>query len=957
MFATLGEAFREKQAENSASSPLDNAGKTLNLINVQDYPVHDNLQLKPSSPTHPHFASGNEDIRGGFSTQSPSNSPRPTYRVPARRTSGYQTWADPLAASPRGRPVSMPPNLYPLSSPSGFNLNQLRGISGDPRMGPSRSTSRKSTKYGFYSLDSLSIAGDPTTSSAENVLLTGSDNSLHVFKIDADKIVQIGKLEGLRGSVVSAKIVPSSFRVDPVRQSRPLVVMVLHGPFVSETGSSRPGSSGSNHSLIDPSCSFGVQGPGIQTWQTTVEVFSLKDQKRVSILYASELCDVEATGMYGQQTHEPPKPIGALTIHVNSQFIIVSSGQSGEIFIFQTTLDGTEQRLCYIGKTWTSTFQHKSRTWSSSSASPEVEQNRDKSPSRSLQQQPALLSLSHRWLAYVPPVASSRSTIFGRVMVPTSIKGPPGGKSHTASSQPQANCQLDTPLEESKINKVARGVTQDFLKGAKWVGDQGVQAFKNYWSKSPETTSPHEQNVQLPVAPQFPPTHAPDDPNRPSQQPTVISLLDLQHLAKSQDAKPDLALRPATTFALDGGCSFLSFSPSGLNLFTASSKGDVQYVWDLMQATHLRATLNTAPSSKSINSQPLVRQIARHIRVTVANIVDVIWRGPTGEKFAVITDRGTVHLHDLPPSTRQWPPLAVVRRSRISVNRDSEPIAPTSISSGWNSAFNTKPLFSAVRANPLMGFGNLNLAQASAGASAKGGKIVAAGFSKSVEGMAGTVKAVRNWGETRLHIPGASEMLAPGCVRWLGGRDKEAVIVVGKDTIQVHRVALQSDGKGKGKYSAFRGRLGDDLTVPSPVDKVKDSDGKLDGVSATRGYWPESAAQHRTSASYASRNPLSHAEIDSSSPYQPFHADSRVNLFNYASNSYGVGGSWVFGEDIATNLLMSGVDGAALEHATEHEQVSEQEEDDFAWGEPATKAQREAREIVEGAFSHEYSDE
>ena len=934
VFAALGEAFREKSIESSAPTPPESVGNSLSPANVQDLLVQDTIQHKPSPPAHPHRFSGNEDVRGGFSTHSPSNSPRPVHKIPTRRTSGYQALTDPLAVSPRGRPVSLPPHLYQLSSPSGFNLNQIRGISDDLAMGPSRSTSRKTTMYDFYSLDSLSFADDLATSAAENVLLTGSGNSLHIFKIDGENITQIGQLDRLRGSIISAKIIPSCSRFDPMRPCRPLIVLILHGLFNPESGSSRPGSSGSDHSQFDPSYSLGDQARAVPTWQTTVEVYSLREQKKVATLYASELLDVEATGAYNQQVYEPPKPIGLLSIHVNGRFVVVSSMESGEIYIFQTAVNGSEQLFHYIGKTWTSTSNNKGRTWSSSSASSDVERSRDKSPNRSLKQKPPLLSLSHRWLAYVPPVAPFGSTIFGRIMIPTPVKDPPGHRSHTAFSQPQVTCHLETPLEESKINRVARGVTQDFIKGAKWVGDQGMQAFMNYWNKSPETTSPYEQNMQLPPAPQFPPTHASDDPNRQNQQPTLVSILDLEELAKSQGTKPEIALRPIASFALDGGCSFLSFSPSGLNLLTASTKGDVQYVWDLMQAVHLRTTVTTTPSTKSNISQPLVRQIARYTRVTVANIMDVVWREPSGDKFAVITDRGTVHLHDLQPSTRQWPPPPMIRRSHESDKRKSESIISPPSSSGWNSAFSTKPLFGAVRANPLMSFGNLSFAQASAGASAKGSKMMAAGFSKSVEGVTGTVKTLRSWGETRLHVPGSSDMLAPGSVRWWRG-DKDAAVVVGKDLIQIHRIVLQNEGKGK-KYSAFRGRISDDLKIPSPVDNSKDS--SYGGGSSSREFWPEQVPQRRSNHSYINSNPLSHAEIDSSSPYQPFHADSRVNLFNYSDNSYGVGGAWVFGEDINTTLVVSGVGGDI--------QPAQESDGDF-WSE---ETRREAEEV----FAPEY---
>src|SRR5207247_9069093 len=110
------------------------------------------------------------------------------------------------------------------------------------------------------------------------------------------------------------------------------------------------------------------------------------------------------------------------------------------------------------------------------------------------------------------------------------------------------------------------------------------------------------------------------------------------------------------------GCSFLSFAQNGLMIVTASKKGDVQHVWDLMQMRHCRARafISDDSTSSGIVSNPPslhVRQVARYARLTTSSIVDVIWTVPTGEQLAIVTKKGTVHVYDMPRDAFLWPPL------------------------------------------------------------------------------------------------------------------------------------------------------------------------------------------------------------------------------------------------------------------------------------------------------------
>ena len=793
----------------------------------------------------------------------------------------------------------MPSHFYGLPTPSALSLNQLRGVR-DPNhsLEPSRSTSRKESRNGLMCLDSLALAGGEATSSADNVLLASSGNSLHVFKVDREKPTHLGCVEGLRGTVVAAKLLPCAEKEDKLRYLRPLIAVVVHGPSLS-TRSLRD-SAYSSDLQFDPSHQQKQPSPTTLQYQTSVEIYSLRSKAHIARLYRSPSVDVEPD--LGRRPFEPPRPIGALTINAKGRFLTISSGDSGEVYIYD--LKGSISRpIRCIGKIWTSIPQRKGRTWSSSSASSEAE-GREKPPTRTPRPDAALMSLSNRWLAYVPPVSSSRSTIFGKVDLAETPRKPPGITSHTAPSQPQATCELDTPFEESMVNKVARDMTQEMLKGAKWVGDQGKQVWKSYWTKSPEIT-PYEQPRPLPQ--QFPPTHASNDQSRILQQPTVISILDLERLADNQDAKSETALQPIATFPLPRGCSFLSFNPTGLTLLTANLKGDVQYIWDLMQMLYPRSSqlLSTKP-----DVPPTVRQVARFTRVTVANIVDAVWLEPRGEKLAIITDRGTVHLHDLPQSALQWPPPTRIIRSAEIEQHQSETPSTQPASGGWNSAFSAvSGSFAAVRNNPLMGFGNFNLAQASAGAGARGGKMVVHGFSKSVEAATGFGNTLIHMGETRLHIPGFSSSLNLGCARWWTGKDV-AIAVCGNGVIRLYRVDMrtQKNKNGKKKSHSVVGERLAEFGIPDLAKHRKHSDDELanNGIDVEI-TWPNipHAARPQSSGNNSSINPLSFAEIDSCTPYQPFHVDRRVGLYAYSDSSYKPGpyDKWIFGEDIPTKLV------------------------------------------------------
>lgn len=889
------------------------------------------------------------DIRGGFSNASPPRSPPTTHRQPVRLSNGYQSFGDYLGTSPgTGRPTSMRSHSQHPPLPHHPQPHFYGAPNIDLGLPKSRTGDRKAGDGYYCGFDSLSVAGLESSGSIDNVLLLGSEGALDVYKVDgSDKPSIIGRLDGLRGGIIDAKILPCSSDADPFRSYRPLVAVVLHGPHLPKerTDPNIPRSHHSDDAVFDPSDSMLLaldsgEGPGPKTvihYQTTVEIYSLKTRQRFETLFSSPT--IEITRAIDDPLFIPPLPNGNLSIQASGRFVVVASGTSGEVFVFETYSGAPEisaSSFRCVGKTWTSVPSRKVRSWSTSSSSSEVDSPVEGFPHG--RPGTAILSLSHRWLAVVPPAPSARSTLHGTVGVSFGIQKVPGLSSHTAPSQPPVTCDLDTPEGESLFNRVARDMTQEFIKGARWVSDQGMQAWKNYWNKSePQTQTgadlytghpppkPHGQQ-------NFPPTHAPDEiPSRPSTQPALVSILDLEKLSESQDIKPPVSLQPVATFQVPFGCSFVSFAPSGLILLTATAKGDVQHVWDLMRMVHCGHISST---DKILKKGPAVRQIACFTRMTVASLVDVVWSEPSGERFAIVTDRGTVHIFDLPRSAFRWPPPRRLARPATAPGQPStrgreEPETvppPASAGSSLSAAMGmmnvrAQPLLAAVRSRPksigkaVSGLSTLNF---TAGAGAKGGKAVAAGFSKSVGAATGTVNTIRHLGENRLHLPGPPHTVTPGCVKWLNGKNRGQIAVVGRGVLKIYRVHKSTSvTAGQRRPSVVGGKpvehilpdISDETNSPAVKAYLADDTPPVLG-----GYWSSGLGRNATAGATRSNvHPLSFAEIDTNAPYQPFHTDRRINLHIYTDNPSAPDvhhledpNPWIFGDAIPTTKISVG---------------------------------------------------
>lgn len=976
--ATLG-TFPTTDDTNQA---IDVKGDWTKNISSDSSPPNDKPNGFSLAGSSPPVYQPTKGYSGGFSNTSPAPSPPTTHAKLSRRTSGYQSLGGYLSSSPgRERPISGHSQRSPSQNPLLPHYPQPH-FYGAPQVDfdvpQTHRESQGSTNRGCRVLGNLASAGGEGFGGAESVLLIGLQDGLEVFSFDNGRADRIGRLGDLRGTIMGAQLLPSSLRDDAIHSLRPLVALVLHGPQHNERAGLRQSfRNQSDDALFDPSASTIAALKHTEDddtdhrtlYQTTVEVYSLAKCEHIATLLKSAPAESPFGSQDAPRSTDAP-PDGDWVLQACGRFLIVGSGRSGEVYIFEIQYNNKESSLFFkcIGKTWTSIAQPIPRSRSTSSAESNKPVLEDGIEDRIHRREGPIFALSHRWLATVPPVKPTKTTVHASIDLQQPHHKPPGLSSHTSPQTPHPSCDLDTPGQESLLNKVARDVTQELMKGARWVGDQGMRAWKNYWQKPPDpgtVPKPPLETTRLPfLYDPLPPTHANSEESaQPFNQRAIVAILDLERLSASQSAKDGVAFHPLAAFALADGCSLVSFTPNGLNLLTASAKGDVQHVWSLMRLAH--GGLVHQADLSPVHKAPSVRQIARFTRMTVARIVDVVWTEPGGERLALVTERGTVHIYDLPQSALQWPPprrtiKAVTSAAQsLGASPEREPAVPANPSSGrLGSAMDmvtgrTQPLFAAVRGrpasigNPFSGFSGMSL---TAGAGIKSGKVVAAGFNRSVGAATGTVDTIRHLGENRLTLPGPSHAAAPGRVRWLAGKNRGYIAVTGGDTLRIHRISHSTNPKPGKRRPSVAGtkpvelRLGDTVHRPARGMQWKGTARREQPdkfPSSAPSFWQARAPRPVSRPEEDSLH--SQAEIDTNAPYQPFHTDRRVNLHVYTeedrvADAHHLRDSmpWVFGEGIPTMRTRA---GAAVSNEREGTDV-----EPAGWMENHVRVQGNAKE-------------
>ncbi|CRG86443.1 hypothetical protein PISL3812_03449 [Talaromyces islandicus] len=780
--------------------------------------------------------------------------------------------------------------------------------------------------YSFCGWDYVPGLPLKTSKIGGKVLVVGTDGELNILAIENQKTRTIGTLTGLNGRVLDAKILTYTARSDPYASSRPHVAVVLHGPLAPKDEPGDVSSTGSEHNEILPglpgksTTSEKPQTRDETVYQTRVEIYSIKTGEHITSLFQSK--PAPCFENYPNLSLIAPAPVGNLRLYTSMNYVVVGSGTSGEVFIYGLVSSSYQ---C-LGKTWTAVQSREARRYSTSSSSTDQDGSQADSHYGSVSSEVPMISLNGRWLAVVPPASSSRAPPLGTVPAHLVQKKIPGLDTHIPPSKPAVNCATDLGDGESFFDKMARGVTQELFRGARWMGDQGLQAWNSYWNKDQSSpggnvrrSSPYSETAQGPHG-LFPPTHGQDTSGALSSEPDLVSIIDMKRLEQGQDTK-GTALVPFATFQAPNGCGFLSFSPNGHMLLTASKKGDVQYVWDLMQAKHYRsAAFMSEDVTGNAAITPHVRLIARHSRLTTSSIVDIVWAYPTGEKFAVTTRKGTVHVFDIPRAAFQWPPLRRVQAKPQGPSaEDQTALGPESEEAGSASPFaaaiklvggTTQPILAAVRGRaPSVGssFAGTPTFGISSAAGISG-KAVAAGLSKSMGAATGTVNTLRHVGENRLHLTGFSKDPVPSRVTWITIHNKCLLGVIDHGLFRLYRVQRSSDRNKARRHQSVIGSRVCEIKLPA---YLQDLSGPLQiGLPVdekVRGSWTlSSSAPYSSSTTKLNSQPLSQAEIETNTPYQPFHTDRRVNiqvLVDPESASGPALGSWVFGNDIPTQTL------------------------------------------------------
>ncbi|KAI0476790.1 hypothetical protein F4859DRAFT_480214 [Xylaria cf. heliscus] len=760
-------------------------------------------------------------------------------------------------------------------------------------------TGLKAGERGFYfGFDTLPRPTSGQTSGNDHVVLAGYEGGMDIYSVNKRGVEPLATLKGLRGGVYNAKILPWNGTSDPFGIF-PLIAVVVHGPVpplnspdiavdsaLDNTSSPRLEGINTPQSETNPrQISVGKGVAIIEAYQTSVEVYSLATNQLIDVLLQAPKIPFKAS-VVSPVSGSPP-PTGAFQVRADDGTIVVASGTTGECWVYRQVRYEQDPGYGFscVGKLWTSLQQGVG-----GDSTPEDETASTPGPPRKRPQTP-ILAVNGRWLAYCPPTSSSQMALNGLILVPVEGKAP-GLSTLTSPVLPIESSEVEQPISDGVMNRIMRETTQEVIQGARWVGKQGMQLWNSYWK--PGQQQPARQSTMgsppwgtaypgRPEASQFPPTYGVSG-QAITKEPGLVSIIDMHSLMSSA------TVHPITTFKPPLGCSFLSFSPTGSSLFTASIKGDVQTVWDLMRIQYTK-------SSSLQNSQPnnghatRVRQVAQFSRMTVARIVDVAWARPNGERAAMVTERGTVHMLDMPLSAYTWPPPRRRAAAPETIRGGSEnassavSLASNVLSSAYGA---TRPLLNTHRRSTS----NSQSTSTIMDHASYGGKVLAAGISHSL-GNAGTaISHLRHTGENRVSLPLRSMLAGPSCATWITSKKHHTLFVVGDGQVRMfpsksRRPSLRKDRPRNARgtrYNDFKLRdLPNNLIAPSikqmfdPIEHLDLSTPDHDGGNTL-------VLHPRPRLAELDRSPeaaIPQAEIESNAPYQPFHTDKRVSLHVY----------------------------------------------------------------------------
>jgi hypothetical protein len=851
-------------------------------------------------------------------------------KLPSRLSgAGSPLHAASLSSSPQGG-IRLPQNFMsrafsdttnvpyattPSTQPMNFvNANQVPAYEPLPPHMPQRHFSRlaeydfsrpvhpdkflQAGSRGYYcGFDTWQTPKTISSTGTSSVVVVGFEGGLEVHRVNRQKTEVLGRLEGLQGGVIDAKILPWTARDDPLEHLRPLVACVIHGPVL-------------DRDPVPPSAA------DIKEYHTFVEVFSMRTWQRVDRLFQTQ----------PERTHQsvsmkgfaPPPPIGNLSIAAEGRFILVTSGVSGEIYVFAvwSKQSAAEQQPFYcLAKYWSSLKQR-----SSSSDDRNTIMAGDSGASRSKSAKRAVYALSDRWLAIKPPLkSSSQMTLKGTTGTISHIDSA-SIASHACPAQPLPNCEVDAPFNDSLISRVAKTTTREIYKGAQ----QGFQALKTYINRpaNPNGDPAYYGSPQSPQVEQsaFPPTHAhSNEPQTSPIEPALVSIIDLEKLLERAEREVKGSQPPSSTFHLNDGCSFLSFSPNGLSLLATNHIGDESRVWDLTRINDGRAAI-ADPSFVGT-----IRLVSRFPRLSPSVVTDAIWT-VRGDRIAIVTDKGTVHLYGM--QSLEYKPTAMLPSNFPSPGSSprEEAQAPaggfmSNMRAGWQSIH-------GLATRPRNGSNGIvsTLGNASMAARYAGGRAVRQGLSKGLGMAAEGAHHIRHAEDNKIRLHSVHQSVAPRCVQWQHGNDRDIIATLCNGVLTLwavknvshtqHRKTVVSPAIEKTPLGTHTlPTMSSDVLPPSVLGLLQ-PDGPH-GECAREGphgfcVWDASPAQQQRRASTASLGKrkvrVPHQDKDTNPSYMPYHRLPTVNLFT-VSHSKGqtdeTDDTWVFGLPLAPSSRVS----------------------------------------------------
>ncbi|KAH9825609.1 hypothetical protein Tdes44962_MAKER04051 [Teratosphaeria destructans] len=782
---------------------------------------------------------------------------------------GQQTSPRPRYAqlpSPQARSLDPPPPHMPQSH-----------FYGVPSLGLSLPTPEKGTPAGSKGycccLDTFGDAADAASAKkAKNCLLAGSEDGLEVYRVLTDKLEVVGRLEGLRGAVVGAKILPHTAKYDAMQPFRPLVAVIVHGR------------------ASDEQFENVQQEESTELYQTTVEIYSLRTQHHVANLFKSALALTDKP-VLGQVPPLAPAPVGELSIDASSGFITVASGKSGEVWIFACTIPtgGDYPEFRCIGKFWTA-IQERSEIARPASVGDIVAEGEKAAGV-------PLMSLRGRWLAVVPPYTSAGTALKAQPALVEIGVPPPGIGTTSAPVQPLVTCEVAGMDAEGTFSWLSRKAAQGLVKASQRGFEMSMQGWKELTHPSPP---PGQTNHQITINyshGQFPPTNAPaEDPKRLSKEPALVSVIDLQKLLTSEPIKLKQASVPLSTFALVDGCNYLSFSPDGLRLLTSNRKGEIATIWDLTHIGHGRHSIDGSTSNdEDMKHGPHVRQVHRIPRSSPSILVDGVW-SRDGDRLALLTTHGTVHLHEIPLAAK---PKKRKRRSTISVPASGKAEATVSVSQGmsppssngllggiraWSSTLTSQA--NALKTQYAIPTSFAGVRDTAAAAGYAGRRAVAKGLGQGYSAAKSGASDIWHAEDNKIRVKVLQEAAKVGCLMWVQRQSSCALAIVGGGTISLHCIERVLRRKGEVTVSGLKRDKHPKTFALLRLEGSKDAKSRGCSDQGPHGFWtlrnPEPDhpfAARKISTALAPAAPSN--EVETNPPYCPFHIDRRVNIFAF----------------------------------------------------------------------------